>query len=58
MPNAIQKVNSKSSRKKNVSELDPKNYTITKHNLNVNGPMYTWFKHIRDKHKWMKVLNN
>ena len=58
LPDAIQKVNSKSTRKKNQQQLDPKEYTIKKHNVNINGPMYTWFKEIRTKDKWMKVINN
>ena len=58
LPEAIQKVTSKSKRKKYTALLDPKNYTIKKHNLDLRGPMYTWFKHIRDKKQWMKVIEN
>jgi len=57
LPSAIQKVTAKSSRKKNPRELDPKSYTLKKHGLNLSGPMYRWFPEIRDKSKWMTVIN-
>ena len=57
LPNAIQKVTAKSSRKKIVRKLDPKNYTLKKHGLKLNGPMYKWFPEIRNKQKWMTVIN-
>ena len=58
LPNAIQKVNSsKSTRKKTLSSIDPKEYTIKKHNLNLSGPMYRWFKDIRDKYQWMEIVD-
>ena len=58
LPNAIQKVNSsKSTRNKISQSIDPKDYTMNKHNLKLSKPMYKWFKNIRDKHKWMNVLN-
>ncbi|MBT5077634.1 MAG: hypothetical protein HOM61_01840 [Candidatus Marinimicrobia bacterium] len=57
LPNAIQKVTAKSSRKKITRELDPKNYTLKKHGLNLDGPMYKWFPEIRDKQKWMTIIN-
>ena len=57
LPNAIQKVTAKSSRKKNIRNLDPNKYTLNKHGLNLDGPMYKWFPEIRDKKKWMTVIN-
>ena len=57
LPHAIQKVTAKSSRKKNIQNLDPKKYTLNKHRLNLDGPMYKWFPEIRDKQKWMTVIN-
>ena len=57
LPNAIQKVTAKSSRKKIIRNLDPKKYTLNKHGLNLDGPMYKWFPEIRDKRKWMTVID-
>jgi hypothetical protein len=57
IPKAIQKVTSKSKRKKNMSTLDPKEYTLKKHTLNLSGKMYNWFKEIRNKYNWMDVVN-
>ena len=36
--------------------MDPKDYTTKKHNLNMSGPMYKWFKEIRNKQNWMDIL--
>ena len=58
LPNAIQKVTSaKSTRKKTLKSLDPKNYTMKKHDLDLSKSMYKWFKNIRDKYKWMDILD-
>ena len=57
LPLAIQTVSAKSSRKKTITQLDPKKYTLKKHDLNLTGPMYKWFPDIRDKYKWMKIIN-
>ncbi len=56
IPNAIQKVISKSTRRKTFNLMDPKDYTTKKHNLNMSGPMYKWFKEIRNKQNWMDIL--
>jgi predicted glycosyltransferase involved in capsule biosynthesis len=56
LPTAKQKVTSKSTRKKLFRGMDPRKYTMKKHNLNLNGPMYKWFKNIRDKSNWMKIV--
>jgi len=58
LPNAIQKVTAKSSRKKNGRNLDPREYTLNKHGLNLDGPMYKWFPEIRDKQKWMTIIDD
>ena len=57
LPNAIQKVTAKSSRNKIIRELDPKSYTLKKHGLELDGAMYKWFPEIRDKQKWMTVID-
>ena len=56
LPHAIQKVTAKSSRKKIIRDLDPKEYTLKKHSLNLDGPMYKWFAEIRDKERWMTIV--
>ncbi len=56
IPSAIQKVVSKSKRIKKHTLLDPRKYTLKKHNLTLQGPMYSWFKEIRDKYKWMDII--
>ena len=57
LPNATQKVISKSTRSKVFKNMDPKLYTIKKHKLNIKGPMYKWFPEIRDKFKWMEIID-
>ena len=57
IPTAIQKVISKSKRKKNITTSDARIYTLKKHNLNLQGPMYKWFKEIRNKYSWMDIVN-
>ena len=57
LPNAIQKVTSISTRKKGSRKLNPKEYTLKKHNLNLSGPMYKWFPEIRNKSKWMTIID-
>ena len=57
LPNAIQKVTGKGSRAKKDKLLNPKEYTLKKHALNINGPMYKWFPEIRNKNKWMTIIN-
>ena len=57
LSNACQNVTVGSERKKNNREMDPREYTLTKHNLAQSGPMYKWFPEIRDKSKWMTVIN-
>ena len=57
LPKAIQKVTSKSKRRKAFNSMNPKDYTIKKHNLDINGPMYLWFKDIRNKFAWMKTIH-
>ena len=55
LPNAIQTVtSSKSTRKKISKMINPREYTAHKHNINLSGPMYKWFKNIRDKYQWME----
>ncbi len=56
LSNAKQVVISKSTRKKIFYDMDPKDYTLKKHNLDLKGPMYKWFKHIRIKNNWMDVI--
>ena len=56
LPNAIQRVNSNSKRKKFFLDMDARQYTIEKHKLNLKGPMYKWFNYIRDKYQWMNVI--
>ena len=55
--NAIQKVTGKQSRNKKNILMNPKKYTLKKHDLNINGPMYKWFPEIRDKKKWMTIID-
>ena len=57
LPNAIQKVTSKSTRKMISHKLNPKEYTLKKHNLNLSGPMYKWFPEIRNKSNWMTIID-
>jgi len=57
LKNAVQKVSNKSKRKKNNLKMNPRNYTIKKHNLQIQGPMYKWFPKIRDKKQWMEIIN-
>ena len=57
IPTATQTVTSKSTRIKNNSLLNHRDYTIKKHNLNNNGPMYNWFKNIRNKKNWMDIID-
>ena len=54
---AIQKVSTKSKRKKHNLQMDPHDYTLKKHNLQIKGPMYKWFPNIRDKKQWMNIIN-
>ncbi len=56
LPNAKQTVISKSTRNKIFKNMDSKEYTSKKHNLNLSGPMYKWFRNIRDKYQWMDVI--
>jgi len=56
IPDAIQTVTGKSTRRNVQRDLDPKTYFTEKHSLSFKGPMYTWFPEIRDKKKWMTVL--
>ena len=58
LTNACQNVTVKSERKRNISEMDPRKYTLYKHGLNLRGPMYKWFPEIRDKSKWMQIIND
>ena len=37
--------------------MDPRKYTLKKHALDHSGPMYKWFPEIRNKKKWMKIVN-
>ena len=56
LPNAIQKVTGKGSRNKLKREINPKEYTLNKHDLYITGPMYRWFPEIRDKGNWMTII--
>jgi len=56
LPNAIQTVKSKSTRNKTFKDMDPRLYTMEKHSLDFSGPMYKWFKNIRNKSSWMEVV--
>ena len=56
IPQAIQKVVSRTKREKRTATLDPKKYTSKKHNLDLQGQMYNWFKEIRNKYNWMDIL--
>ena len=58
LPNASQYVAVKSERKNNTSAMDPREYTLNKHGLNLKGPMYKWFPEIRNKSKWMQIIND
>ena len=57
LPNAIQKVTSKSTRKKISHQLIPKEYTLKKHNCNLSGTMYKWVPEIRNKSNWMTIIH-
>ncbi|MBC8311527.1 MAG: hypothetical protein H8E72_04430 [Candidatus Marinimicrobia bacterium] len=57
LPTAIQMVTGKGSRVKKNIQLNPREYTLEKHGLNLSGPMYKWFPDIRDKKKWMTIIN-
>ena len=57
LPNACQNVTVKSERKKNISKMSAREYTLNKHGLNLKGPMYKWFPEIRDKFQWMQTIN-
>ena len=57
LTNACQNVTVGSKRKKNKREMDPRKYTLKKHDLTLSGPMYKWFPEIRDKSKWMTVID-
>ena len=54
---AIQKVAKRSQRKKNDLRMNPRDYTLKKHNLQIQGPMYKWFPNIRNKKQWMNIIN-
>ena len=56
LPNASQNVISKSCRKRDTTKMDPQQYTLKKHALDCRGPMYKWFPEIRNKNKWMKIV--
>ena len=56
LPNAIQTVRSKSTRNKIFKSMNSREYTALKHDLDFNGPMYKWFKNIRDKSSWMEIV--
>ena len=57
LTNACQNVTVGSERKKNKRDIDPREYTLNKHHLTQSGPMYKWFPEIRDKSKWMTVID-
>ena len=54
---AIQKVAKRSQRKKNDLRMNPRDYTLKKHDLQIQGPMYKWFPNIRNKKQWMSIIN-
>ena len=56
LKNAIQIVISKQSRNK-TNSVNPKNLFQEKHGFSPTGPMYRWFPEIRDKSKWMTVID-
>ena len=56
--NACQNVAVGSKRVKTDRIMDPREYTLKKHGLNLSGPMYKWFPEIRDKQKWMTVASS
>ena len=57
IPSAVQKVYGASTRIKNkLHRAKAREYTLNKHNLNFQGPMYKWCPDIRDKKKWMELI--
>lgn len=57
IPQALQRVHGNSSRNKKINDTEnAKLYTLEKHNLNLNGPMYKWCPDIRNKALWMDVI--
>ena len=58
LPNACQNVAFNTNRQKNVKTMDPKRYTSNKHSINSQLPMYKWFPEIRDKKKWMDIIDD
>ena len=58
LQNACQNVTVRSERKKKKRKMNPREYTLKKHKLTQLGSMYKWFPEIRDKSKWMQVIND
>jgi GT2 family glycosyltransferase len=54
---ASQKVMARSKRKKGYRNIDPREYTLKKHDLELDGPMYKWFPEIRKKSNWMNIID-
>ncbi|MDZ7605337.1 MAG: hypothetical protein U5K79_07055 [Cyclobacteriaceae bacterium] len=57
LPEAIQTVTGKSTRRNVQRTLDPKTYFISKHKISFKRSHVKWFPEIRDKKKWMTVLS-
>tara|TARA_Y100001970_G_C14242233_1_gene865643 strand:- start:2170 stop:2892 length:723 start_codon:yes stop_codon:yes gene_type:complete len=55
LPKAYQRVTQSSKRKKDSKIAT--DYTKNKHNIDSNKKMYRWFMDIRDKSKWMKIID-
>ena len=56
LPKVKQVVIGKSTRRGATGTMSAKDYTKNKHNLEFDGPMYKWFRHIRDKKRWMTII--
>ena len=54
-PKAYQRVTKFSKRKKDSQKATE--YTKNKHEIKTNKKMYTWFTYIRNKSKWMEIID-
>ncbi|MBL7109409.1 MAG: hypothetical protein ISS11_04095 [Candidatus Marinimicrobia bacterium] len=56
LSNALQTVISKTKRVKNKNNVSPKEIFENIHGFCPKGPMYRWFPNIRNKTRWMDVI--
>jgi len=57
IPDAVQTVTGKSTRRGAHRTMDPRQYIMDKHGIRFPGPLYRWFPGIRDKKRWMAVYH-